>query len=146
MSPINRDDHQFSNLSLKDLIEARDLYHFHLMNKANVIGTAIGLYLIRDQEHYPQQAAGYQKLTYARTFANSHVREYSWPCIMVLVRDWIQEEDFGKQGGPDPWDIIPKRLFLPDGRVVPACVVWAPPAPTVDTRPRPAIPRHTEPH
>ena len=41
------DDFDFSSLSLKDLIEARDLYHFHLIGKANVVGTAIGLYLVR---------------------------------------------------------------------------------------------------
>ena len=35
-------DLDFSTLSLKDLIEARDLYHFHLMSKANVVGTAAG--------------------------------------------------------------------------------------------------------
>ena len=128
MSPTNRNEQDFSSLSLKDLIEARDLYHFHLMNKANVIGTAVGLYLIRDEEKWPQEGR-YQKLTYARTFGNSHVRQYSWPCILVLVRDWINEEDFGRKGGPDPWDVVPKRLFLPDGRVVPVCVVWTPPTP-----------------
>src|SRR6476660_7280778 len=95
MSGTKHDDFDFSSLSLKDLIEARDLYHFHLMNKANVIGTAVGLYLIRDEEKWPQEGL-YQKLTYARTFGNSHVRQYSWPCILVLVRDWINEEDFGR--------------------------------------------------
>src|SRR6478736_5089486 len=40
----------FASLSIRDLLEARDLYHFHLLNKANVIGTAIGRYLIRDEE------------------------------------------------------------------------------------------------
>ena len=45
MSTVTKhDDFDFSSLSLKDLIEARDLYHFHLMDKANVVGTAIGLY------------------------------------------------------------------------------------------------------
>jgi hypothetical protein len=34
------DDFDFTSLSLKDLVKARDLYHFHLMNKANVVGTA----------------------------------------------------------------------------------------------------------
>jgi hypothetical protein len=125
MSPINRNEQNFPSLSLKDLIEARDLYHFHLMNKANVIGTAVGLYLIRDNEKWPQEGGLDQKLTYARTFGNSQVREYSWPCIMVLVREWVKEEDFGKKDGPDLWDVVPKRLFLPDGRVVPVCVVWA---------------------
>ena len=144
MSPINQKEQQFSSLSLKDLIEARDLYHFHLMNKPNVIGTAIGLYLIRDEEKWPQEGADDQKLTYARTFGNSHVRDYSWPCIMVLVREWIKKEDFGKTDGPEPWDAVPKRLFLPDGRVVPVCVVWAPPTPQIETRPRPPVPRPNE--
>lgn len=139
MSPTNRNEQSFSSLSLKDLVEARDLYHFHLMNKANVIGTAVGLYLIRDKEKWPQETGRYQKLTYPRTFGNSHVREYSWPCIIVLVRDWIKEEDFGKKDGPDPWDIVPKRLFLPDGRVVPVCVVWAPPVAQIETVPRPPV-------
>jgi len=129
---------------LKDLIEARDLYHFHLMNKTNVIGTAVGLYLIRNDEKRPDEGDGYQKLTYARTFGNSQVRDYSWPCILVLVREWTNAEDFGKKDKPDPWDAVPKRLFLPDGRVVPVCVVWAPPIPQIESRPRPPIPRPNE--
>ena len=85
MSGTKHDDFDFSSLSLKDLIEARDLYHFQLMSKANVVGTAVRLYLIRDQEDWPQ-APGEgvrprHKLSYARTFANSQVRDYSWPCI-----------------------------------------------------------------
>jgi hypothetical protein len=87
------DEVDFSSLSLKDLIEARDLYHFHLMSKANVVGTAIGLYLIREEEDWPQaRGEGVRprrKLTYPRTLANSEVRDYSWPCILVLVREWI---------------------------------------------------------
>src|SRR5690349_17212365 len=43
----------FSSLSVKDLLMARDLYHYHLINKANVVGTAIGLYLIRDTDPVP---------------------------------------------------------------------------------------------
>jgi hypothetical protein len=133
MSGTEHDDFDFSSLSLKDLIETRDLYHFHLMNKANVVGTAVGLYLIRDGEDWPQ-APGEgirprHKLTNARTFAHSQVRDYSWPCILVLVREWIDEADFGKKGKPAPWQIVPKRLYLPDGRAVPVCTVWAPPVP-----------------
>ncbi|MDB5905599.1 MAG: hypothetical protein JWM26_4477, partial [Betaproteobacteria bacterium] len=114
------DDFDFSTLSLKDLIEARDLYHFHLMSKANVVGTAVGLYLIRDKENWPRArgegAAPKDKLTYPRTFANSQVRDYSWPCILVLVRKWVDEGDFGRKGEPPPWCVVPKRLYLPDGR------------------------------
>jgi hypothetical protein len=34
----------FVSLSLKDLLEARDQFHYHLMNKKNVVATAVGLY------------------------------------------------------------------------------------------------------
>jgi len=34
--------YEFSQLNVTDLLKARDLYHFHLMNKPNVIGTAVG--------------------------------------------------------------------------------------------------------
>ena len=131
MSETRHDDFDFSSLSLKDLLEARDLYHFHLMSKANVVGTAVGLYLIRDQEDWPQApgegARPRRKLTFARTFANSQVRDYSWPCILVLVREWVEEGDFGKKDMPAPGQIVPKRLYLPDSRVVPVCTVLAPP-------------------
>ena len=126
-----QDDFDFSSLSLKDLLEARDLYHFHLMNKANVVGTAVGLYLVRREQDWPQARgegiSPKHKLSYPRSFANSEVRDYSWPCIIVLVREWIDEYDFGKEGRPAVWDAVPKRLFLPDGRSVPVCVVLAPP-------------------
>lgn len=132
MSTVTKhDDFDFSSLSLKDLIEARDLYHFHLMDKANVVGTAIGLYLIRKEEDWPQTPGEgvrpRRKLTYPRTLRNSQVRDYSWPCILVLVREWIDESDFGKPDKPGPWQILPKRIDLPDGRSIPVCTVLAPP-------------------
>ena len=66
----------FRSLSLRDLLEARDLYHFHLMNKANVVGTAIGLYLIRDDD----KASG------PRTLANSRVVAKSWRRVFAHLR------------------------------------------------------------
>jgi len=47
----------FSSLSLKDLIEARDLFHYHLLNKKNVVATALGLYLIRKRDRRAWPAA-----------------------------------------------------------------------------------------
>ena len=35
----------FSHLSVKDLLEARDLFHAHLISKQNVVATAIGRYV-----------------------------------------------------------------------------------------------------
>ena len=35
----------FNTLSLRDLIEARDHYHVHLVHKRNVVATAVGRYI-----------------------------------------------------------------------------------------------------
>lgn len=138
--PKNTDE--FAVLSLRDLIEARDLYHFHLMGKANVVGTAVGLYLIRDSDPQPGERRPRRKRPMhkaARTFANSSVRNYSWPCIIVLVRSWQREDKFGKQLPAD--DFVPRQLYLPDGRAVPICVVLAPPLPLDSLPSRPAVDR-----
>ncbi len=118
----------FRSLSLVDLLEARDLYHVHLMNKANVIGTAVGVYLIRNSD--PERANGDPKLPKPpRTLENSRVRDISWPCILVLVRDWVAAQGFGGTSGQfTAQDIVPKTLFMPDGRVIPVCVVQVSPA------------------
>ncbi len=126
----------FQSLSVKDLLEARDLYHYHLLHKKNVIGTAIGLYLIRDDEPRPPDdrsaAVGDNRKSLPkgeRRFDNSSVRDYSWPCVIVVVRDWHPARDFGGEHGKfDAQDMVPKTLYLPDGRTVPVCVVKATPA------------------
>jgi len=46
MDPLSS-DFDFNMLSLEDLLRARDFFHLHLMHKANVVGTAVGRYLIR---------------------------------------------------------------------------------------------------
>ena len=119
----------FQSLSFKDLLEARDQYHWHLMNKANVIGTAVGLYLIRKHDRWPSDHASVKTLNSTRsgkaprTFDNSEVRPYSWPCILVLVDTWTDASHFGGEG-PDPSSMVPRTLFLPDGRAAPVCVVF----------------------
>jgi len=130
MSQVSSDTASFSTLSLSDLVEARDLYHFHLMSKKNVVGTAVGLYLIRPEDEAPGHAPPDKSTTKAkgpRHLRDAQVREYSWPCVIVLVRDWIPLPDFGKEGGPSPWEAVPKQLYLPDGRVIPVCIVEAKP-------------------
>jgi len=121
--PVN-----FRSLSLKDLLDARDTYHWHLMNKANVVGTAVGAYLIRDADADAGKA-GSKARRQPRTFGNSSVRDISWPCVLVLVRDWVEASGFGGADGKfAPQDMVPKTLFMPDGRVVPVCVVQVSPA------------------
>ncbi|MDQ6623312.1 MAG: S1/P1 Nuclease [Verrucomicrobiota bacterium] len=147
MQDILGTEQNFRSLSLKDLLEARETYHYHLMNKANVVGTALGLYLIRKSDPYPtgpderaksKRPARAKKSNSARTFSNSEVRKYSWPCVLVLVNEWIPESDFGSgEHRVHPEEMVPKTLYLPDGRIVPVCVVLVEPsAPASGTLPR----------
>ena len=46
-------ERNFASLSTRDLLEARDLYHWHLIHKANVVATAVGLYRIRKSDPWP---------------------------------------------------------------------------------------------
>ncbi len=48
--------------------------------------------------------------------------------MLVLVRDWVEASGFGGADGRfAPQDMVPKTLFMPDGRVVPVCVVQVSP-------------------
>src|ERR1700739_792752 len=114
----------YPSLSLKDLLQARDLFHYHLMNKKNVVATALGLYRIRHNDPWPsrQQPHGdtSTKQKPRRTLFNSEIRPYSWPCVYVFVSSWEDEVNLSKE---NPADVVPKALFLPDGRSVPVCVI-----------------------
>lgn len=115
----------FQSLSLKDLLEAREHYHLHLLNKRNVVGTAVGLYLIRNSDLWPDEQRPNVDRTHKpkgeRTLENSGTRPYSWPCVLVLVDNWIDEEKM--PAGFVANDVIPKTLYMPDGRTIPVCVV-----------------------
>ena len=113
----------FSSLSIRDLLEAREQYHVYLSSIESVVGTAIGRYRIHQDdwyaEHPPSTKRGRAAPDTPRTFENSVVRPWSWPCVIVLVREWLTRGS--------AHDLIPKQLHLPDGRIVPTCVVLAPP-------------------
>src|SRR4051812_4443360 len=117
--------YQHTSLSLKDLIEARETFHVHLMNKRNVIATSVGRYRMRKSDihngiYMPDNT--YPKTE--RTLENSVVMEdVSWPCILVFLKKWESEMDLIHDGGNS---IVPKAIYMPDGRVVPICVVTAP--------------------
>jgi len=115
----------FSSLSVRDLLDARDAYHVHLAHLENVIATAIGRIRYRIGDRYERfapddpQAQSAPKLTGPRTFFNSVVKPWSKPCVLVFVRNWIEKRDFAEQ----PDQAVPRALYLPDGRVVPTCVI-----------------------
>jgi hypothetical protein len=121
--PPERD---YSLLTLKDLLEARDHYHVHLAHLPNVVATAVGRYLIYENDptahHRPQTTKGRpseRASRQPRTLFNSVVKEWSWPCVLVFVDKWLSRRQFAKH----PDCMVPRALYLPDGRVVPTCTV-----------------------
>ena len=50
-----RSAHAFDYLSLRDLLEARDQYHIHLMRHPTVVATAVGRYRIRINDSWPDR-------------------------------------------------------------------------------------------
>lgn len=117
----------FSHLAIKDLVEARDLFHLHLINKKNVVATAIGRYRIRRDEPWPNQPDyrknQQKKQKPPRTLENSEVRAYSWPAVLVFVSEWERDSDLLQEGRDN---LVPSAIYMPDGRVVPICVIEAP--------------------
>jgi hypothetical protein len=123
----------FSSLSIKDLLDARDAYHIHLAQRENVIATAIGRFYLRKLDKDSKQPGKPRKRdrSPARTLENSVVQPWSWPCVLVFVSKWLTREQMRKS----PEQVVPSFLYLADGRVVPTCVIWAkqvPPKRTVD--------------
>jgi hypothetical protein len=128
MDTLFKGSSSFASLSLKDLIQARDLFHYHLMNKKNVVATALGLYRIRKGDPWPSREAPHLAVqprkpkSTRRTLFNSEVRPYSWPCVYAFVSSWETEVQLADS---NPSDVVPKTLYLPDGRSVPVCVIEA---------------------
>jgi hypothetical protein len=114
----------FASLSVRDLLEARDAYHLHLANLENVVGTAIGRYRIRytDPDYTDPNAKSDPNDSTPRQLDTSGVTKWSWPCVLVFVSEWATTTDISKT----PSQFVPPRLYLPDGRVVPTCVIYAP--------------------
>jgi hypothetical protein len=112
---------EFSMLNLADLLAARERNHFELMRKPHVIGTAVGLYLIRKSDSWPRKNDGRRHAQRPpRTLDNSEVRDYSWPCILAFVDEWKSEHELPVN------DRLPDSLYLDERRKVPVCVVWSP--------------------
>src|SRR5262249_24203870 len=68
---------------------------------------------------------------------NTVVTPWSWPCVLVFVRQW--ESRHSLRSKPDQF--IPTTLYLPDGRMVPTCVIDAP----LDMAPDPLLNEDTLP-
>ena len=115
-------EESFNHLSIADLLASREQYHVFLTKHPNVVATAIGRYLIRNPGLEPADGKGQKP---ARTLANSHVDlNKSWPCVLVFVDHWESEQELIASHSPGA--VVPKTLYLPDGRAVPVCIVEAP--------------------
>jgi hypothetical protein len=133
-----RKKQNFHSLSVKDLLEARECYHVFLSSIENVIGTAVGLYRIRvddpDAEDWrggsPKQVEEARLRDNPRTLDRSVVRPWSWPSVLVFVKKWVVYPP------PKPENLIPRYLYLPDGRMIPTCVVHAPKNPQAAPQPK----------
>ena len=113
----------FFSLSIRDLLEAREAFQLYLSSIDTVVGTAIGCYRIRKKDpdiKNPQEKAA-RKEAPERTLSNSVITKWSWPCILVFVNEWKMLKDLAET----PEQIIPRFLYMQDGRVVPLCVVKA---------------------
>ena len=137
--PPRRD---YVSLSIKDLLDAREAYHVHLSILNNVVATAIGRYCIHEDDWYAQnppdrpRPKNVHKVNEARTLANSVIRPWSWPSVLVFVKKWGGERELGEER-------VPKTLYLPDGRLVPTCVIEA--APDEELPPPTTGPFHASP-
>ncbi len=88
LDPQNPYKRLYASLSIKDLLDAREAYHVHLMQMENVFATAIGLYRIQkddlDATHFhPVEEAVKKdrgKKVTPRTMENTVVQPWSWPC------------------------------------------------------------------
>jgi len=114
----------FYSLSVKDLLEARETYHVHLSNKENVVATAIGRFRIRNEDPDSEDPTTRRHRNDAppRTLENTVVKPWSWPCLLVFVKEWLTQE----QLKDTPEQVVPPFVYMSDGRVVPLCVIYAP--------------------
>jgi hypothetical protein len=111
----------FTHLSLTDLLAAREQYQVFLTRHPNVVATAVGRYLIRKPSVWKPGKKGTKP---PRTLANSQIDpKTSWPCVLVFVEKWQSEKDLINSASPGA--VVPKTLYLPDGRAVPVCIVEA---------------------
>jgi hypothetical protein len=119
-------DTNFNLLSLGDLLAAREQFHLHLIHKPNVVGTAVGRYRIRKADPWPNRddpggtLGGARQRRTVRTLANSEVRPYSFPAILVFVKRWVEQGEFAH-----PEDAVPPAVYMPNGQRVPICVIQA---------------------
>ena len=77
----------FHSLGVRDLLDARDQFHLHLVHKKNVFATAVGFYLIRNDDpdagdHAKTAIAAKKRGTYWR----ADIREFHRASLVLALR------------------------------------------------------------
>jgi hypothetical protein len=114
---------RFHSLSVRDLLEARDAYHVYLTNMENVVATAIGRYRVRPtrENEMPRSPSemGIDQHSKEKTLENTISPPWGWPCILVFVSRWMTIDQMKDK----PDQVVPRHLYMPDGRMIPTCVI-----------------------
>ena len=102
-----RRKHDFSSLTLEDLLEARDNFHVHLANMDHVVGTAVGKYLIRkiDPDANNPAKENPRPSGSPRTLSNTVIKPWSWPAVLVFVKKLATPDELDKK----PEEFVPPR-------------------------------------
>ncbi len=119
----------YASLSIKDLLDAREAAHVRFISMENVFATAVGLFRIRqgdlDHAHYHPAGDAAQKergkKPTPRTMENTVVQPWSWPCVLVFVKEWLKPDEY--RAASFKGQVVPPFIDLPDGRVIPTCVI-----------------------
>jgi hypothetical protein len=118
-------ERSFNNLDIKDLLEAREAFHIYLINMENVVATAIGRFRFRRRELRkirPPVDASQLKIKMdakPKTLQNTVSPPGAFPCILVFVNRWLKVKNMKDR----PDQVVPRFLYLPDGRMIPTCVI-----------------------
>ena len=105
------DPRSYFSLNIQDLVQAQQIFHSDLFERANVVATAVGRYRRRVDK----------KDKGAKTLHNTLVDRYSWPCVLVFVSKWSDVKEFHTHDREH--HMIPPYITLPDRRRVPTCVL-----------------------
>jgi hypothetical protein len=107
----NNEWRTYYQLSIEDLVQAQQIFHSDLVERQNVVATAVGKYRAR-RRGVP--------MSEAKTIENSVVNPNSYPALLVFVDDWKHPSEFKKRRISE---FVPGVITLPDRRKVPTCVL-----------------------
>jgi hypothetical protein len=91
----------FAHLSLRDLLEARDQYHVHLMRRPNVVATAVGRYRIRVNDSWPTEKGLARQIS-------AHTRKLSGACLFMALNPRVRKDN-GRAQRIESWRTCAKN-------------------------------------